>query len=114
MVARRLAARRGGSATFARAFEARDRLTRRERHQASALYYLTVQRDYQRAAAEYEALLEIEPDNRAALNNVGIIYIRMRDFDRAEQQAERFDQLCEDRGGSSGQVLFRIGACVEF
>ncbi len=56
-----------------RAYALRDRLTERERHLATAGYFSFVQRDDRRAAAAYEQLIELNPRDNWALNNLAII-----------------------------------------
>jgi len=77
-------------AALGHAFAHRDRLTDRERYLTEAQYYFDVETDLTRAAAAYESLLELDPNDDWALNNVGIIYgIEQRDFARAEPMFER-------------------------
>ncbi len=81
-----------GSADTAlnRAFRFRDRLTDRERLLTEGSYYGTGRViDRQRAAAAYEQLLEIDPTNSAALNNLGNIYRSKREFEKAEDAYRR-------------------------
>jgi eukaryotic-like serine/threonine-protein kinase len=73
-----------------RAYEHRDRLTERERYQAEAFYHMNVTRDRPRAIAAYEALLHRYPEQRAAYNNLGILYLeekRYADAAAAYEQA---------------------------
>ncbi|HET7585593.1 MAG TPA: protein kinase [Gemmatimonadaceae bacterium] len=69
-----------------RAFRFRDRLPERERLATIGTYYGNGPgADRQKGAAAYEALLEIDPDNQIALNNLGTIYISRRDLVNAER-----------------------------
>ena len=69
-----------------RAFRYRDRLTERERLLTEGSYYGSgAGRDRQRAAAAYEQLIQIDPANSGALNNLGLIYRSRREFDTAER-----------------------------
>ncbi|MEO7986038.1 MAG: BTAD domain-containing putative transcriptional regulator [Gemmatimonadales bacterium] len=72
----------------ARAFRHRDRLGNRERAFTSAIYYTSLTQ-YDRAVAAYQALLDIDPADVKALNNLGFIYAELRDFPRAEQYYAR-------------------------
>ena len=73
-----------------RAFRFRHRLTDRERLLTEGSYYGTGPGiDRQRSAAAYEQLLEIDPTNGAALNNLGNIYRSRREFAKAEHVYRR-------------------------
>ncbi len=72
-----------------RAFENRNRLTERERLLAAGSYYTTVRADYPKAIAEYERLLDRDPNDAWALNNVSILYQYIRDDARALSYMER-------------------------
>jgi tetratricopeptide (TPR) repeat protein/tRNA A-37 threonylcarbamoyl transferase component Bud32 len=75
-----------GDSALNRAFRHRDRLTERERLLTEGSYYGSgAGMDRQRAAAAYEQLLEIDPTNNAALNNLGLIYRGRREFEKAER-----------------------------
>lgn len=79
-----------GDSALSRAFRFRDRLTERERLLTEGSYYGTGSgRDRQRAAAAYEQLVELEPTNNAALNNLGLIYRERREFAKAERVYRR-------------------------
>jgi eukaryotic-like serine/threonine-protein kinase len=67
-----------------RALRFPDRLTERERHRAQADLH-TARREYERAIAAYEAILDRDPQDRAALNNIGLLYGELRDYTRAVQ-----------------------------
>ncbi len=56
-----------------KAFEYRERLPPLERHLTAASYYWNISRDADRAIAEYEAVLDIDPDDPTALNNMGMV-----------------------------------------
>ena len=66
-----------------RAYELRERLTPRERYLAEAAYYLDVRQDEARAMAAYERMLDLDPNDDWALNNLGIIYGNLGDQERA-------------------------------
>lgn len=66
-----------------KAFENRDRLTERERLLAGGSYYTSVAADYPKAIAEYERMLDRDPGDAWALNNVSILYGVIRDRDRS-------------------------------
>ncbi len=73
-----------------KAFEGRDRLTERERLLAEAAYYERVRRDYQSAIMSYERLIEMDPGDTWALNNLGVIYSEdMAQWDLAAEYFSR-------------------------
>ena len=72
-----------------KAFENRDRLTERERLLAGGSYYTSVAADYPKAIAEYERMLDRDPGDAWALNNVSILYGYIRDEPRAYDYMQR-------------------------
>ena len=74
---------------FTRAFEHRDRLTEAERYLAMASYYGYVTEDRARAITAYENLLEVDPEERGAMNNLGNIYASLDEWERAEELYDR-------------------------
>ena len=68
-----------------RAFELRDRLTPVERYMTMASYYTGVTNEADKAITAYENLLDIDPTNDAALNNLGQAYNQLRDLERSEE-----------------------------
>jgi tetratricopeptide (TPR) repeat protein len=88
-----------------RAYELRDRLTPRERYLAEATYYMDVRQDEARAMTAYERMLDLDPNDSWALNNLAIVYQRMGDNERALAMTERATAL--DSGSISlGNVVF--------
>ena len=65
-----------------RAYELRERLTPRERYLAEAAYYMD-RFDDARAMTAYERMLDLDPNDDWALNNLGIIYGNLGDQERA-------------------------------
>ena len=66
-----------------RAYENQDRLTEIERYLAQAAYYDNVVSDPRRAIRAYENALELDPEEFTSLNNIGILYMDQRDYERA-------------------------------
>lgn len=62
-----------GIESYRRAYVFRDRLTERERLLTTAGYFDNVERNPRRAADAYEEMLENDPEDSWALNNLGII-----------------------------------------
>ncbi|HSM35452.1 MAG TPA: hypothetical protein VK837_03560 [Longimicrobiales bacterium] len=73
----------------ATAYAHRDRLTERERYGVEAAYYSNVEQDPDRVAAAYENILDLDPRDRVALNNLSDIYLYLRDYERSEALAEQ-------------------------
>jgi len=100
-----------------KAYKFRDRLTERERLLAEATYYhLGPGRDRRRAIDAYKSVLEIDPTETAAGNNLASIYSGRREFARAESLYKRVIQA----GRASQQqyinlvsVLFNEGKIPE-
>jgi tetratricopeptide (TPR) repeat protein len=70
---------------FTRAFEHRDRLPERERYLAMAAYYDNVTGEQDKAILAYENMLEANPSDDWALNNLGVQYTDRREYARAEE-----------------------------
>jgi tetratricopeptide (TPR) repeat protein len=81
----------GGRALEAekRAFAHRDRLTTRERYLTEGTYYSDVEKDRGRAITAYENLLDLNPDDAWALNNLGVLAGAQGDHARALELYER-------------------------
>jgi eukaryotic-like serine/threonine-protein kinase len=72
------------------AYKFRERLTQRERLLAEATYYhLGPGRDRRRAIEAYRSVLELDPTETAAANNLANIYSGRREFARAESLYKR-------------------------
>ena len=72
-----------------RAFERRDRLTPVERYLTEASYYQNVEPDPVRAVAAYQAVLDIDPFEQVAVNNIAMAYLTMERFGDAEAVLRR-------------------------
>lgn len=66
-----------------RAFRHRDRLTERERYHAEAGYYFSRTGEVEKAITAYRNLLQLDPRDPTALNNLGVLYSFLRDAERA-------------------------------
>ena len=69
----------------ARAFALRDRLPPVERYLATAYYYQEVEYDVPKTVEAYRSLLDIEPDDPTALNNLSIPLMGMHQYAEAAQ-----------------------------
>ncbi len=72
-----------------RAYENRDRLTPRERYLTEGYYHSEVTEDRAATIAAYQNVLSIDPDDRAALNNLANEYHGIEDFPRAAELYRR-------------------------
>jgi tetratricopeptide (TPR) repeat protein len=76
-------------AALRRAYELRERLPETEAYLAEAYFQAAVRGDRQATIRAYERLLEIDPSNVAALNNLALVYSDMGRNDDAEGLLER-------------------------
>jgi tetratricopeptide (TPR) repeat protein len=72
-----------------RAYRLRDRLPPVERGLATAYYYYNVDYDHQQIMAAYRSVLEADPGNEAALNNLSLELIQDRQWSAAESLLTR-------------------------
>jgi tetratricopeptide (TPR) repeat protein len=77
-----------------KAYENRDRLTERERYLVIAAYHSVVTGDRDQTISAYRTVLDLYPDEHYALNNLGVIYSDLRDYERAAEYYAR--ALAED------------------
>jgi DNA-binding SARP family transcriptional activator len=81
-----------------KAYDHRDRLTELERYAVEANYYSAVENNGERAVEALLRILDLDPENERALNNLGIRYLFMGEPEKAE---EVFRRLAGTSGGSS-------------
>ncbi len=92
-----------------RAYDLRDRLPPLERQLAIANYYTSVENDPDRAIAAYKAALEVNPNDRTALNNLALMYRDQARWEDAEATARRATAV--DRSWFSyGHLAFALVA----
>lgn len=99
-----------------RAYELRDRLTPRERYLAEASYYNDVRQDDVRAIAAYERMLDLDPNDPWAINNLAILYQGLGDEERGLEMFERVLSLEDTTSVTLGNVAFsniRLGRYEE-
>ena len=92
-----------------RAFEHRDRLTERERYLTEASYYWSVTGENEKVITAYQNILDMDPNDTYALNNLAIQYGRLRDFERAY---ELYSRAVEQDSTSSLHQQNAIAALV--
>ena len=68
---------------LSKAYELRGRLTPLERGYAVAQYHIDVTGEREEALAAYRTILDKFPDDDRALNNSGVLYTQLGDFERA-------------------------------
>lgn len=91
---------------YTRAYELRDRLPPVERFVADATYYHLVVGDLDAAARAYETVLDMDPTNDVALNNLGIVYSRSG----KQAEAERVYRLAIENDPSNSNYNNLIAA----
>jgi eukaryotic-like serine/threonine-protein kinase len=99
----------------ARAKRYEDRLDPIDRIRLRAQYH-TVRREYGQAVAAYEQMLAMQPSHHAALNNIGIAYGDMYDFERALPYYHRAVAADSTRYltiANVGETLVKLGRIEE-
>jgi tetratricopeptide (TPR) repeat protein len=71
------------------AYRHRDRLTERERLLAEAQYFLDVEDDPRKTISVYERLVDLDPSDSWALNNLGAAYVELGEWEEAEHWVAR-------------------------
>ena len=96
---------------LATAYRLRDRLTERERLFAEASYYSFLGNQRDRVVAAYQRMLELNPDDFAALNNLGLIYQLDGELAKAVPLYRRAveAQPSSTGFGNLAEVLFGLG-----
>jgi tetratricopeptide (TPR) repeat protein len=89
-----------------KAFELRGRLTPVERYLAEAYYYDNVEEDRDKVEAAYRAVLDLDPDETTALNNLAVEYRERRRNREAEELLVRAMSV----GGSSVHYVNLVAA----
>jgi len=72
-----------------KAYAYRDRLTERERYLVTAAYHTVVTGNRDQTISAYRTVLDMYPDDYYALNNLGVIYAGLRDYERAAEYYAR-------------------------
>ena len=85
-----------------RAYENRHRLTERERYLTEAFYHQSVDWDMYRAIDAYRNVLRLDPDDGAALNNLGIAYSVVGEH---EASTDTWVRAMEGEGASATALL---------
>jgi eukaryotic-like serine/threonine-protein kinase len=83
---------------FTKAYNHRDRLTDRERYLTQAAYESYVNGDRDRAITAYRSLLDLDPNDPYALNNLSIALNGLRNFAQAAELSRRAIRAAPDGG----------------
>jgi tetratricopeptide (TPR) repeat protein len=93
---------RGGlteqTAAATKAYQHRDRLPEIERYQTIAYYFWTVDLDEEKVVSAYRSILDVNPDDRIAVNNLAAVLGQQRKW--AESEALLAPQMKEGVGGT--------------
>jgi tetratricopeptide (TPR) repeat protein len=71
-----------------KALESSDRSSDRERYRIQGDFYLGTEKTFDKAIESYNKLLELYPEDSIANNNLGLLYYRLEEWDKA---IERYD-----------------------
>jgi tetratricopeptide (TPR) repeat protein len=74
---------------YTKAYNLRERLTERERLTVEEVYYRAVELDRQKGISALRRLIELYPEDRQGLNNLALVYRRLRRWAEAEQLGRR-------------------------
>jgi tetratricopeptide (TPR) repeat protein len=78
---------------YQKAFKLLDRMTKREEYRTLGTYYLSVAKDYRKAAENFSTLVELYPADRAGHNNLAVSYFYLRDFSKALEHGHRATEI---------------------
>ncbi|HSR90717.1 MAG TPA: tetratricopeptide repeat protein, partial [Gemmatimonadales bacterium] len=92
-----------GIAAATKAYENRDRLPEIERYQTTAYYFWLVDYDPEKAISAYQAILDINPDEPIASNNLALVWSEQREWARAESLTTR--SVAAGAGGNTFNTL---------
>ncbi|HSM35233.1 MAG TPA: tetratricopeptide repeat protein [Longimicrobiales bacterium] len=84
---------------FTRAFENRENLTETERRKTASIYYTVVDYEPRLASAEYQALLDADPDDYGSVVNLGVLASSGGNHERGADLALRAVELQPDGSG---------------
>jgi len=71
-----------------KAFELSDRVSDKERYWIQADYYRVIEKKYDKAIEAYNKLFELDPDHYTGHNNIGYLYMRWEEWDKAIEHLE--------------------------
>jgi serine/threonine protein kinase/Flp pilus assembly protein TadD len=76
-----------------KAYGLSDRVSERERMRIEAEYFNYVEKDYAKAIEAFDKLIALYPDDRSGHNNLGIIYDKSEEWDKALEHYQRSEEL---------------------
>ena len=88
-----------------KAFDLRDRVSERERFYIEAMYYSDVTGELEKANQVYEQCIEAYPRAATPLNNLGVNYTLMGQYDKAAAASRAAVQLAPDNGVPYGSLM---------
>ncbi len=97
------------TAAATKAFEHRDRLPELERYLTTAYYYWDVEYDRNNVIRAYRAVLELDPEETTALNNLSIELRQMRRWQEAEELTKRALAVGGEWQFYQGTVAAQVG-----
>jgi tetratricopeptide (TPR) repeat protein len=71
-----------------KALESSDRISDRERYRIQGDFYLSYEKTYDKAIESYNKLLELYPEDSIGNNNLGSLYYRLEEWDKAIERYE--------------------------
>jgi tetratricopeptide (TPR) repeat protein len=92
-----------------RAYRHRDRLTERERYFVEAAYHNRVTQNDEKAIEAYEAMLRLDPEDRAAINNIGVIHYWRGEHEKAVEYYRRAAAIDTTEALSAANVAVALG-----
>jgi tetratricopeptide (TPR) repeat protein/tRNA A-37 threonylcarbamoyl transferase component Bud32 len=90
--------------SMSKAYRFRDRLPERERLWTAGSYHMQ-RNEVEAALVPYLELLESEPDNASLVNNIGVLYSRVRDNERALEYYRRAAEIEPNMPNSAFNVV---------
>jgi len=94
-----------GAASLRKAFELRDRVSEREKHYVTAMYYSLATGDLQQAATAYELWIAAYPQDAIAHGDLGDLYAISGRYDKAIGETETAIELDKDLGYAYSNLM---------
>jgi len=88
-----------------KAYDLRDRVSERERLYIAAMYFTRVTGELEKALPYYEQRNQIQPSNCWPIVNMGMIYLRLGNYDKAVTATQDALRLCPENVGALSTVM---------